>query len=387
MTKQTSATMDELTNALKDYGVTIISVAISGTDLKKSLSYKDLGLDKDVERELASLGRKSVHSNKWPNLFRKNKEKVYNYLDTYGVRFGVGSWTGTWAIPNGLLKEVNGQLEAFKEERMEIKRAFLSVYNTELEEFIVRANSLRPGFGEAVRKNAYDKSYVDAQIGFEIHSQGDMVDSISVSAVQGLVRIVKEYEKGILDAAKADKKAPIITRFTRSKLEEMRDYCYRFTFLTSVLVKAAELIEETLECLPSSVVRGELYTEETSKVMTTFKLLHTPDQLDGISIKSVSVEVGAIDLFDDDEDQDEQAIENQTQGSDSTADTGVEDTHSESISTDAVSTDESDDFEDEDDEGYFFNQSAEIQQQDIDEVDLNVDEIYEDDDDDGISYF
>lgn len=289
--------MNELTDALKDQGLTLVSIDISGTDFKKSLNYKELGLAEDVERELATLGRKSVNSNKFPKLLRNNKDQAYKYLDTYGVRFGTGGWTGSWAVPSDLAAEVITQMEAFREQRLEIKRRLLNAYETDLEDFITFAESKRPGFGEIIRQNAYDKSYVEAQIDFKISHQGDIVNSVSQSAITGLIRNVKEYENAILKKAKESNTRPIISRFTRSKLEEMRDYCYRFTFLTDVLIKAADLLEETINCLPTTVIRSEQYLTETSKVMTTLKLLHTPDELEGIDVVTVQPETEDSDDF------------------------------------------------------------------------------------------
>lgn len=273
--------MSEMSEALKDKGLALVRVEVAGSDFKKSLKSKEIGLDKDIERELATLGRKSVLGNEYPRRLRNNKDQVYTYLDKMGVRFGT---FGTWAVPVNIYKEVTDFLEEKKHERDCIKEMLLRHYDAELEAFAEKAESMRPGFGQVVRENAYDKDHIRAQIQMSIEMQDDIMGGVALSAVHGLSRMAKDYEQKIMKKAKDSNSSPVITRFTRSKLEEMRDYCYRFVFLTSVLNQASDVIQDAIDCLPATVVKGNRYPDETSKVMTVLKLLRTPDDLEGITI-------------------------------------------------------------------------------------------------------
>ncbi|WP_122053629.1 DUF3150 domain-containing protein [Vibrio sp. Evd11] len=280
-------------DALKAQGMALINIDINGSDFKRSLSYKDLGLSKDVERELATLGRKAVLGKEYPLQLRKNKEQVYTYMDKMGVRFGS---FGTWAVPLDIYNEVHVQLKAKQDERNIIKDALVQNYQQELDKFADAAEALRPGFGEIVRKNAFDKDHIIEQISMNISAQEDIMGGIATGAVQGLGRIAREYEQSILKAAKKANTRPVITRFTRSKLQEMEEYCMRFMFLTSVLNDASVLIKKTIAELPATVVKGESYLDETSKVLTALKLLQTADELEGVV--SVPVNDSTV-VFDD----------------------------------------------------------------------------------------
>lgn len=294
--------MSEMSEALKDKGLALVRVEVAGSDFKKSLKSKEIGLDKDIERELATLGRKSVLGNDYPRRLRNNKDQVYTYLDKMGVRFGT---FGTWAVPVNIYKEVTDFLEEKKHERDCIKEMLLRHYDAELEAFAEKAESMRPGFGQVVRENAYDKDHIRAQIQMSIEMQDDIMGGVALSAVHGLSRMAKDYEQKIMKKAKDSNTSPVITRFTRSKLEEMRDYCYRFVFLTSVLNQASDVIQDAIDCLPATVVKGNRYPDETSKVMTVLKLLRTPDELEGITISDSAVtqtpDSSAIDSASEDE--------------------------------------------------------------------------------------
>lgn len=275
--------ISEVSSALKDQGLALVRVDISGSDFKKTLRFKEIGLDKDIDRELATLGRKSVLGKEYPKLIRNNKDQIHTYLDRMGVRFGA---FGTWAIPVNIYQEVIDFLNDKKDERDAIKERLLRDYEKELKSFSDKAESLRPGFGKIVLENAYTKDHIRSQIAMVIEPQKDIMSGISLSAVQGLSRMAKDYEFAIMKKAKDNNTRPVITRFTRSKLEEMRDYCYRFVFLTSVLNKAAEVIQDAIDGLPAIVVKGQPYLDETSRLMTALKLLHTPDELEGIATSS-----------------------------------------------------------------------------------------------------
>ncbi|QFT13366.1 DUF3150 domain-containing protein [Vibrio sp. THAF190c] len=266
-------------DALKSQGMALINISINGSDFKRSLSYKDLGLSEDIQRELASLGRKAVLGKEYPLQLRKNKEQTYTYMDKMGVRFGS---FGTWAVPLDIYNEVHEQLRHKQMERNVIKDALVANYQDELEKFAAEAEDMRPGFGEIVRKNAFSKEHIIDQVSMYISPQKEIMSGIATGAIQGLGRIAREYEQSILKAAKKGNTRPVITRFTRSKLVEMEDYCMRFMFLTSVLHNASLLIKKTIAVLPSTVVKSEDYLDETSHVMTTLKLLQSADELDGV---------------------------------------------------------------------------------------------------------
>lgn len=290
--------ISEVNDALKQQGLALVRIEISGTDFKKSLKSQDIGLEKEVERELATLGRKSVFSNEYPKLLRNNKDQSYTYLDKMGVRFGT---FGTWAVPVNIYNDVIDFLEQKKQEREAIKMQLLISYEAELEQFAKRAEEMRPGFGKIVKQNAYNKSHIETQIQYVIEAQQDIMSSVSISAVQGLSRMAKDYETKLLKKAKDTKTKPTITRFTRNVLEEMRDYCLRFVFLTPVLNKAAEIVDATIDTLPPTVVKGHEYSKETSRLLMTLKLLRTPDELDGIEIEGVELT-----------EQDKSSVENHT---------------------------------------------------------------------------
>lgn len=294
-------------DALKAQGMALINISINGSDFKRSLSYKDLGLSEDIQRELASLGRKAVLGKEYPLQLRKNKEQTYTYMDKMGVRFGS---FGTWAVPLDIYNEVHQQLRAKQVEREFIKDALVANYQDELEKFAVEAEEMRAGFGEIVRKNAFSKEHIIEQVSMKISPQEEIMGGIAASALQGLGRIAREYEQSILKAAKKTNTRPVITRFTRSKLVEMEEYCMRFMFLTSVLNDASVLIKNTIAELPGTVVKAKPYLDETSKVMTTLRLLQSADELEGIVMSAGSnVELDFGDFTDDEQ------TETQEQGS------------------------------------------------------------------------
>lgn len=285
-------------DALKSQGMALINISINGSDFKRSLSYKDLGLSKDIQRELASLGRKAVLGKEYPLQLRKNKEQTYTYMDKMGVRFGS---FGTWAVPLDIYNEVHEQLRHKQMERNVIKDALVANYQDELEKFADEAEAMRPGFGEIVRKNAFSKEHIIDQVSMNISPQEEIMGGIATGALQGLGRIAREYEQSILKAAKNANTRPVITRFTRSKLVEMEEYCMRFMFLTSVLNNASILIKDTIAVLPATVVKKEPYLDETSKVMTTLKLLQSADELEGVVTSSTQGENLVFDDYVDEE--------------------------------------------------------------------------------------
>ncbi|MGR5296959.1 DUF3150 domain-containing protein [Vibrio mediterranei] len=286
--------LNDFGQGLKKQGLALIEVKITGSDFKKALDPNDLGLKKNITPELATLGRKCVFDKKFPKLLRNNKDQTYVYLNKMGISFGP---FGCWAVPVHLYEEVVEWLEGKKAEREVIKQEMLNRYDELLEDFAQKAESLQEGFGDIVRKNAYSESHIEHQIGFYINVQDDILNGISLNAVKGLSQMAKDYEKEIFKAAKASGSAPNITRFTRTKLQDMREYCLRFMFLTNVLNHASTLIDSTIAALPATIVRGEKYPEETSEVLTTLKLLENPDELEGIVLDSDSST--AIDLADD----------------------------------------------------------------------------------------
>ncbi|MDF9399163.1 DUF3150 domain-containing protein [Vibrio sp. 1180_3] len=283
MSNTNNLEMSSVSDALKSQGLALIKVDISGSDFKKSLKYSEIGLEKDLEAELATLGRKSVFEKTYPKLLRNNKDQIYTYLDKMGVRFGS---FGTWAVPTEIYQEVHKHLKEKQEEREAIKAELLRKYDSLLQEFARQAEELREGFGQIVLTNAYDKSHIQMQIGMVIEAQEDIISGISLSAIDGMSRLARDYDRDLMKVAKNNNTRPRITRFTRLKLEEMRDYCVRFMFLTSVLEDAARLIEQTIAQLPSSVASNKAYDKETSIVLTTLKLLTTPDELTGVVIDS-----------------------------------------------------------------------------------------------------
>ncbi|MFC5079668.1 hypothetical protein VTH8203_01491 [Vibrio thalassae] len=368
-----------VSDALKSKGLALIQIKITGSDFKKALNYQDIGLKKDVEAELASLGRKSVFEKKYPNLLRNNKEQIYTYLDKMGVRFGS---FGTWAVPVELYKEVHQFLIDKQNEREEIKSQLIRNYDTLLMEFAEQAEEIRPGFKQIVLANAYDKAYIEVQIGMAIMVQDDVIGGIGLSAVDGMVKLAKGYEHEMMKAAKAANSRPKITRFTRSKLEEMRDYCIRFTFLTNVLQDAATLIEQTISILPQSVAKNENYDKATSIVMTTLKLLATPDELMGIVVGDAAGK-GTSEYIDEADVVDMDASEFINETSDATDEVTSEFISDTDDVTDLVASEfigiedvekETSQFLDFDES--FFDQELEY---DSGTIDLNSDEFYEDD--------
>lgn len=295
--------LNDFGHGLKKQGLALIEVKITGSDFKKALDPNDLGLKKNITPELATLGRKCVFDKKFPKLLRNNKDQTYVYLNKMGISFGP---FGCWAVPIHLYDEVVEWLEAKKVEREEIKQEMLNRYDELLEDFAQKAESLQEGFGDIVRKNAYSESHIEHQIGFYINVQDDILNGISLNAVKGLSQMAKDYEKEIFKAAKQAGGAPNITRFTRTKLQDMKEYCLRFMFLTNVLNHASTLIDNTIAALPATIVRGEKYPEETSAVLTTLKLLENPDELEGIVLGS---SVSSTIDFGDDLNYDEEQID------------------------------------------------------------------------------
>lgn len=271
--------ISQIGNSLKTQGLALVRVDISGSDFQKSLKSKDIGLNKELDKKLGALGRKKVLGSEYPKQLRNNRDQTHTYLDKMGVRFGQ---FGTWAVPVDIYNEVVDSLKDKQAERNRIKANLLRDYETEVHKFAEEAEELQEGFGEIVLENAYDKAHIESQIQFSIEVQDEMLSGVSISAINALSRMAKDYEYKILKKAKETNTRPVITRFTRNVLEEMREYCYRFVFLTNVLNQAAELIEDTIKCLPDTVVKGQQYLTETSTLMTTLKLLKTPDELEGI---------------------------------------------------------------------------------------------------------
>ncbi len=295
--------LNDFGHGLKKQGLALIEVKITGSDFKKALDPNDLGLKKNITPELATLGRKCVFDKKFPKLLRNNKDQTYVYLNKMGIGFGP---FGCWAVPVHLYEEVVEWLEVKKAEREEIKQEMLNRYDELLEDFAQKAEGLQEGFGDIVRKNAYSESHIEHQVGFYINVQDDILNGISLNAVKGLSQMAKDYEKEIFKAAKQAGGAPNITRFTRTKLQDMKEYCLRFMFLTSVLNHASTLIENTIAQLPATIVRGEKYPEETSTVLTALKLLENPDELEGIVLDS---NTGSATAFGDDLNFDEELVE------------------------------------------------------------------------------
>lgn len=285
----------EIADSFREKGLGIITVEINGSDFKKSLTYKDLNLPNDVERELAMLGRKAVLSKAYPLELRKNKEQVYTYLDKRGVRFGS---FGTWVVPLHEYKEVVEELRSKQEAREDIKRRLMANYNDEVENFAIAADGLRPGFGDIVRRNAFTIEHVEGQISMHITAQDEMLAGVGGGAIIGLGRMARDYEQSLLKKAKQTNSRPRLTRKTTEKLRDLREYCQRFNFLTDALVEAEQLLDEAIASMPSEVKSGEPYLDETAALMRVLKLIQKADELQGmVNVPSMEIDPDAFNSF------------------------------------------------------------------------------------------
>lgn len=277
-------------------GLSLIRVTISGCTFLRKLDYTDIGLPKDMEKELGSLGSKHVLNREFPSEWQRNTTQAYKYMDSVGISFGEKVWAVRTSDYDEIVKEVH---ERFYTKAMSLKANLLENYEEQVESFADEAESLRSGFRELVLSQAFKKSYLERQLSFEIESQKEMIDAIPRSSVVGLGRMAKEYHDALLKRANDNKTPVCITRQSRNKLVEMLQYCVKFSFVTNALVNAKHMIEDVINILPSKVVANGRYKQETSLMLQLLVNLQNADKLSGIKIVSKE-DVSSADETDDD---------------------------------------------------------------------------------------
>lgn len=249
--------MDDLrSRALLPEGLSLIKFSVSTCTFRRKLRFNEIGLKKDVERTLASLGSKKVLSQDKPKAFRACKERGETLLSKVGVRFS----KDIWVVPTPLYALKLGELLDIQSEALEIKEDIITNLQQYVEEFAQMAESLEVGFGDHVRNAAYKEDYLNEQLQFVVEGAEEIELTLAHKLTASVVeKAASYYELLEKNRVKYNRSTFEVTRNTRSKLEELQSFINGMSFLDSSVAYMGVLIQQYLDTLPDH------YSDATSE--------------------------------------------------------------------------------------------------------------------------
>lgn len=240
--------MDDLkSRALLPEGLSLIKFSVSSCTFRRKLRFNEIGLKKDVERTLASLGSKKVLSQDKPKAFRTCKERGETLLYKTGIKFS----KDIWAVPTGQYSKTLGELQDIQKEALAIKEDIITNLHQYVEEFAQMAESLEAGFGDHVRNAAYRGEYLDEQLQYIVEGAEEMELTLAHKLTASVVeKATSYYELLEKNRVKYNRTTFEVTRNTRSKLEELQSFINGMAFLDTSVAYMGVLIQQYLDTLP-----------------------------------------------------------------------------------------------------------------------------------------
>ncbi|PSW31223.1 hypothetical protein C9J21_17900 [Photobacterium phosphoreum] len=258
-------------------GVTPIYLVISQWHGKRVLKSSYLGLDYELDKDLAHLGNVSMIKPELLKKFRNLANAANAVLQKYGVRFGDG-----YIVPNVKHKEIIEQLKVIQTEWYATKLEIISRYKIYLSKWANEAESKREGFGKIVLENAYDISYIDSQIQFEIKTATDMVSGLEKTLIDEVSDRFADKQNQLIERKKK-KGSFAINRRDLIVLRDVQDKLLVNAMLSDKALPLVHYIESFLIKVPDDkdALTDDFCTEYVQVISTLVK----PELIYGLNEK------------------------------------------------------------------------------------------------------
>ena len=227
---------------------------------------------------LASLGSMRVIDPEELKPFEKIKRRATAIVENSGVKF-----LGGYAIPEGSIHDVVGELNKLKDEFYDLKRSFITRYDNLVTDWINREWE-KSEWREAIRSSATPKGVVDGGLQF-----GFAACRVAPDGDDRLSDLLNGEVRGLADQLFADTASDAerlletglasrghVTQTTLNTLRRMNAKLNGLMFLSNDVRQLTSYIGELLDELPTSgVVSGSQY----SQVVTLVSALSDEDSI------------------------------------------------------------------------------------------------------------
>lgn len=253
-----NATTEEAYDSLKSRGIlpeglSLIKFEMSTCTFKRKLTFKEIGLTKDVESKLASLGSKKVLDPEKPKEFRNCKEQGETALAKIGVRFS----RYIWAVPTIEYSTIYNQLLQIQKRAIAIKNDIIMNLDEYVEEFAQLADTLEPGFGDHIRNGSFKRDYLQGQLQCIVEGAEEMELSLSHKVEMSVAEKATDYYNQLeKQRIKYNRTTFELTKNTRNKLEEILGFIKGMAFIDSSVEYMGVLIEKYLATYPAHYSQG-----------------------------------------------------------------------------------------------------------------------------------
>lgn len=255
-------------------GLSLIKFQVTACTFRKKLTYKELGLSKDVEKRLASLGSKNVLDREKPKMFRNCKERAEALLERNGVQFS----RSLWAVPTMVYSQVLGELQSIQQEALAIKNDIITNRDKYVEEFAQLAEALEPGFGEYVRKSAPEVSYLEGQMQCVVEGAEEMELTLAHKVLSSVADKARSYYEQLEKQRKQQNRNTFeVTKNTRKKLNEIKSFIKGMCFLDSSLDYMVVIMDRYISTLPQH--HSDAKPEHNVGLVQLLINLQSPEQI------------------------------------------------------------------------------------------------------------
>jgi hypothetical protein len=237
---------DYLTAKAVPEGITLIEVDMSTCTFRRKLQYKDIGLAKDVESKLLSLGSKGVLGPDWAKKFRNIVEGTKRDLGMIGVPYG----HNIWAIPSVRYEDALALAKGRELEFAQLKQMLLSRYDSEIESYAAEAEDLQMGFGDIVRQSAFTSDYINGQLNYRVASATDMENVVANKTLKQVGALASDYLNRLLKSSQEKGKPIEITSNTHEVLTKIHGFVKGMMFLDERLTVAHKALKNYIQTLP-----------------------------------------------------------------------------------------------------------------------------------------
>ena len=225
-------------------GVTPIYLIISQWHGKRVLKSSYIGLNYELDKDLARLGDVSMIKPELLKKFRNLANNANAILQKYGVRFG-----DHYVVPNVKHKEIVDQLKVIQTEWYATKLEIVTRYKIYLNKWANEAELKKEGFGKIILDNAYDIKYIESQIQFEIKTVDDMVSGLGKTLIDDVSERFSDKQNQLIERKKK-KGSFAINRRDLIVLRDVQDKLLINAMLSDKALPLVNYIESFLVKVP-----------------------------------------------------------------------------------------------------------------------------------------
>lgn len=256
--------------------IVAVNLAIHIWSARKKLDPVDLGGAELPPEDLASLGSKKICDPEDLKVFGTLKARAVNLLDRIGIRFLSG-----WAIPEPRLDEVTEGLAAIRDEFDKEKDAFLSRYDSSIQDWIAK----HPQWGGIIASSVVSENYVRSKMSFRWQVFKVSVPAEGKPVLDSLQDEVSNFGNTLFgEVAKAATETwhrcyagkTEITRKALSPLKTIHDKLVGLAFVEPRVQPVAELLDTAFASIPK---RGAIKDGTLVMLQGLVSLLRNPAAL------------------------------------------------------------------------------------------------------------